>query len=141
MDDDECNGRHAGLPTAERVHAKSSLPTPPDSPFDDAALHTPPDARLTRHDDRTSSTSTSPIAVGGQCGAAEMSRSPSTSSVSSSTDDDEKVIDRKVPPQQRVSIYVQVFEEMLQTVLEKESYLFDDDEIDLIKRFSAMSCG
>lgn len=40
----------------------------------------------------------------------------------------------------RVSIYVQVFTEMIETVLENESFLFNQEELDMIQRFQGMSC-
>lgn len=64
----------------------------------------------------------------------------STSSTTLNSEDDEKLLDAKVPAGQRISIYVQVFEEMLETVLERESYLFNDEEKDMLARFSTMSC-
>ena len=71
------------------------------------------------------------------------SPSPAPSSTGDSifsTSDEEALVDRVVPPEQRVSIYVQVFQEMMETVLEHESFLFNEEEIDLMRRFSEMSC-
>ena len=67
-----------------------------------------------------------------------MSASPEP--LSSPSSEYERQLDAKLPPKQRVSIYVQVFEEMIQTVLEHESFLFNDEEKDLIARFAQMSC-
>lgn len=68
-----------------------------------------------------------------------MSASPEP--VSTPSSEYEREIDAKLPPKQRVSIYVQVFEEMIQTVLEHESFLFNDEEKDLIARFAEMTCA
>lgn len=70
-----------------------------------------------------------------------MSRSSSEASTSSSlSSDDEKLLNKTVAPKERVSIYVQVFEEMLNTVLEYESHLFNEDELEMLARFKTMSC-
>lgn len=72
---------------------------------------------------------------------ARMSRSSSEVSTSSSlSSDDEKLLNKALPPKERVSIYVQVFEEMLNTVLEYESHLFNEDELEMLARFKTMSC-
>lgn len=74
----------------------------------------------------------------------QMSRSPSAGSTSSSgstlSTDDEKLLVKTVAPEKRVSIYVQVFEEMLNTVLEYESHLFNEEELEMLARFKTMSC-
>lgn len=73
----------------------------------------------------------------------QMSRSASeasTSSTASSSADDEKLLVKTVAPEKRVSIYVQVFEEMLNTVLEYESHLFNEEELEMLARFKTMSC-
>ena len=67
-----------------------------------------------------------------------MSASPEP--VSTPSSEYERELDAKLPAKQRVSIYVQVFEEMIQTVLEHEAFLFNDEEKDLIARFAEMSC-
>lgn len=70
-----------------------------------------------------------------------MSRSSSEASTSSAlSSDDEKLLNKTVAPKERVSIYVQVFEEMLNTVLEYESHLFDEAELEMLARFKTMSC-
>jgi len=63
-----------------------------------------------------------------------MVRSPSAE------EDERLLVEAKLEPQQRVSIYVQVFEEMIQVVLEHESHLFNEDELDMLSRFGEMSC-
>jgi len=73
-------------------------------------------------------------------GPASPSASSEASTSTLNSEDDEKLLDAKVPAGQRISIYVQVFEEMLETVLERESYLFDDEEKDMLARFGTMSC-
>lgn len=71
----------------------------------------------------------------------QMTRSSSESSTSSSlSSDDEKLLNKTVAPKERVSIYVQVFEEMLNTVLEYESDLFNAEELEMLARFKTMSC-
>lgn len=55
-------------------------------------------------------------------------------------DQEEAIVDRVVPAQKRISIYVQVFEEMIQTVMEHESFLFNEEEVALIRGFGQMSC-
>lgn len=78
----------------------------------------------------------------------QMLRSPSSQSHSSThsnnssiSSDDERLLDKVITaPKQRVSIYVQVFEEMMQTVLEHESHLFNQNELEMLERFQKMSC-
>ncbi|KAL4077221.1 VRR-NUC domain-containing protein [Scleroderma yunnanense] len=43
------------------------------------------------------------------------------------------------PSEQHVSIYVRVFEEMLSTVLQSESHLFEEEEIDLFAKYAHLS--
>ena len=64
----------------------------------------------------------------------------SENSSNSAIQDDARLVDRELAPEQRVSIYVLVFEEMLQIVMERESYLFNHEEAELLRRFSEMSC-
>ena len=63
-----------------------------------------------------------------------------TSSPTSCLDGENALLDKKIAPEERVSIYVLVFEEMLQTAMERESYLFNDEEKELLARFQEMSC-
>jgi hypothetical protein len=61
----------------------------------------------------------------------------------SDTDENDEILaelDAKVPQEKRISYYVQVFEEMIHTVLEHEAFLFNDEERETIARFSQMSC-
>lgn len=44
------------------------------------------------------------------------------------------------PPQRRISIYLESFEEMLQTVLKFESELFNEEELRLFKYWDELSC-
>ena len=44
------------------------------------------------------------------------------------------------PPQRRISIYLESFEEMLKTVLEFEVELFNEEELNLFKYWDELSC-
>lgn len=71
----------------------------------------------------------------------QMTRSSSEASTSSVlSSDDEKLLDKVAAPEKRVSYYVQVFEEMLDTVLQFESHLFNQEELEMLARFKSMSC-
>lgn len=62
------------------------------------------------------------------------------SRLSPGAEEDLKLIEANLEPKQRVSIYVQVFEEMIETVMAHESHLFNEEEHDLLARFGKMSC-
>ncbi|GAA96728.1 uncharacterized protein L969DRAFT_20070 [Mixia osmundae IAM 14324] len=66
---------------------------------------------------------------------AEDEQAPCTSSGDSPSSD--RIVD--LPPQQRISIYVQAFEEMLDVVLRSESFLFSETELRVLSRWSALS--
>lgn len=43
--------------------------------------------------------------------------------------------------EQRVSFYVQAVDEMVDAVLENESFLFSEDEVAALRRFREMQCA
>lgn len=45
-----------------------------------------------------------------------------------------------VPVEQKVSIYVQCFQDILNTVLEHEQFLFDENELQLLKAWYRLPC-
>ena len=46
-----------------------------------------------------------------------------------------------LPPQQRISMYVEAFEEMMNVVLSQERFLFCERELATLDRWPTMSCA